>query len=132
LEDGAGDRVLSIFTIMSRVRNALVALVVVAAALLVPEPASAAGGVCGLGQTGNYITVSFTFNPSCGGSGTGNNAANVVPGDMYPLYTNFDACVWGLYPSNWVFVGTSTYTEACGFGIHIRGPQARIAKVKTG
>lgn len=113
---------------MRGVRGMLAALVLAAGLLLVPEPAYAAG-VCGLGQPGNYITVSFTYDPSCGG-GFGNNAANVVPGDGYPLYTNFDACVWGLYPSNWVFVGTSTYTQACGFGIHNHGPQARIVKVK--
>lgn len=105
----------------------LLAPLLIAAGLLaaVPAPAQAAG-VCGLGQTG-YITVSFTFNPSCGGSG--NNAANVTP-DAYPLYTNFDACEWGLHPANWVFVGPTTYTAACGFGMYNVGPQARIVKVR--
>ncbi|GAA4737305.1 hypothetical protein Prum_093150 [Phytohabitans rumicis] len=116
---------------MVKALRTLATLVIAAGLLLVaPKPALAAGGVCGLGQTGNYITVSFTFNPSCGG-GFGNNAANVVQ-DMYPLYTNFDACVWGLHPANWVFVGTTTYTAACGFGMYNVGPQARIAKVRAG
>jgi hypothetical protein len=113
---------------MVRMRRALVTLLVAAGLLLVPEAAHAASGVCGMGQAG-YITVSFTYNPGCGG-GLGNNAANVTPGDPYPLYTNFDACEWGLHPANWVFVGPTTYTEACGFGMYNLGPQSRIVKVR--
>jgi hypothetical protein len=115
---------------MVKGRMALATLLITAGLLLVAQPARADGGVCGLGQAGNYVTVSFTFNPNCGGTGLGNNAANVVSGDSYPLYTNFDACEWGIHPDNWVFVGTTTYTQACGFGIYNLGPQARIAKVK--
>ncbi|WP_432991850.1 hypothetical protein [Dactylosporangium sp. CA-233914] len=114
---------------MVKVRRVLATLLIAAGLLLVPEAAHAAGGVCGMGLTGNYITVSFTFNPSCG-TGFGNNAANVVSSDGYPMYTNFEACEWGLHPANWVFVGPTTYTEACGFGMYNLGPQSRIVKVR--
>jgi len=113
---------------MIKMLRTLATVLIAAGLLLVAAPAHAADSVCGLGATGNYITVSFTFNPSCGG-GFGNNAAIVTTGD-YPLYTNFDACEWGLHPANWVFVGTTTYTAACGFGMYNVGPQARIVKVK--
>lgn len=114
---------------MVKVRRTLVTLMIAAGLLAVPAPAHAAGGVCGLGAVGNYVTRSFTFNPDCG-SGPGNNAANVVQVDGYPLYTNFLACEWGLYPSNWVFVGPVTYVPECGFGQFPVGPTSHIVRVK--
>lgn len=115
---------------MGKVRRTAAALLMVAAVLLVPKPAHAATGVCGMGLTGNYVTRTFTYNPSCGGGSFGNNASNVVEVSGFPLYTNFEACVWGLYPANWVFVGPVTYTAACGFGMYNVGPQSRIVKVR--
>jgi hypothetical protein len=116
---------------MVKARAALATLVIAAGLVLVPQAAHASNdSVCGMGQVGDYVTVSFTYNPNCGGPGPGNNAANVVPVSMYPLYTNFDACEWGLHPDSWVFLGPTTYTQACGFGMYNLGPQARIVKVK--
>jgi hypothetical protein len=77
---------------------------------------------------GNYVTRSFTFNPDCGFS-SGNNAANVVQVDGFPLHTNFPACVWGPHPSNWVFLGPVTYETACGFGQFTVGPMSQIVRV---